>query len=889
MRTTILFLLWAVPALGDLHRPPVAADTVAPGVSLRLAQERAHRLKDIRYTLAFHIPEEQAGPAPGNEDLSSPVTGEEDLDFVCLDTRRPLQLDFKAARDQVGAMTVNGHRVTPDLRMEHLVIAARDLIKGHNHLHLTFTAGNRPLNRNREFLYTLLVPDRARELFPCFDQPDLKAVFKLRLTLPEGWRAIANGRAAAAGRAAAGGRAAVDGNAPEKAGAAAAMAFAPSDKLPTYLFSFAAGRFKDSVRTSSHGPVEALYRETDTAKVRLSLDTLFRQQEDALKYLETYTGLPYPFQKFGFVAIPDFQFGGMEHPGAIQYKASALFLDDAATLDQRNARANVLSHETAHIWFGDLVTMRWFNDVWMKEVFANFMADKITRTDDYDLRFLTEHLPAAYAVDRTEGTNPIRQPLDNLQDAGSLYGNIIYHKAPVMMRQLELQMGEEPFRDGVRDYLKTFAYGNATWPDLLRCLQRYTTMDLTAWNQVWVNETGRPVFSCTYDTSGDVIKKLTLSQKGEDGSSRVWPQVIDVALGYNDHIDTLRFTMKTAHTELSWKDGLPKPRYILFNTLGLGYGVFPMYGNTIPFVAGAQNRVIRASTYINAYENMLDGQGLTPFRFVSAALTNLLLEHEELNMGLLLGQISSCYWHFLSPLAQRATGKVLEIALWQAINGPFTPAERKLLFLNYAGIARSKAAEDSVFKVWNTQHPPQDIKLSEDDYTNLAAGLALRGYPGSDTILAAQGRRIKSPDRQARWAYLQPALSPDQAVRDKYFYALKDAQNRTKEAWVLSALGYLFHPLRADQDEKYLASALDWMEDIQRTGDVFFPQSWAAAVLSNYSSKSAAKLVRDFLKEHPDYNPRLKGKILQAADNLFRAQRLESAPKLEKLGAVPWH
>ena len=135
----------------------------------------------------------------------------------------------------------------------------------------------------------------------------------------------------------------------------------------------------------------------------------------------------------------------MEHPGSVFYNANSMLLDESATQNQFLGRASLISHETSHMWFGDLVTMKWFNDVWMKEVFANFMAAKIVNPSfpevNHELRFLLQHYPAAYDVDRTEGANPIRQDLANLNEAGSLYGAIIYQKAPIVMRQLELLVG----------------------------------------------------------------------------------------------------------------------------------------------------------------------------------------------------------------------------------------------------------------------------------------------------------------------------------------------------------------------------------------------------------------------------------------------------------------
>ena len=138
--------------------------------------------------------------------------------------------------------------------------------------------------------------------------------------------------------------------------------------------------------------------------------------------------------------------------------------------------------------------MKWFDDVWLKEVFANFMAAKIVNPTfpdiDHELRFFLQHYPSAYDVDRTAGTNPIRQTLDNLKDAGSLYGPIIYQKAPIVMRQLEQMLGPDVLRDGLREYLTRFAFGNATWTDLIEILDARTGEDLAAWSRAWVEQAG---------------------------------------------------------------------------------------------------------------------------------------------------------------------------------------------------------------------------------------------------------------------------------------------------------------------------------------------------------------------------------------------------------------
>jgi aminopeptidase N len=706
------------------------------------------------------------------------------------------------------------------------------------------------------------VPDRARTLFPVFDQPDLKAIFTLSLTLPRNWQALANG--------------------PVQDSVFRADSktyhFAASDTIPTYLFSFVAGRFQHVRRELPGRAMHLLHRETDPKKLQLSLEPLFSLHAGALAFMEDYTGIPYPFRKFDFVALPDFQYGGMEHVGAIDYKAATLFLDEGATLDQQIARSNLVAHETAHMWFGDLVTMDWFNDVWMKEVFANFMADKITQValthTDFDLKFLVDHFPAAYGVDRTTGANPIRQPLANLQDAGSLYGNIIYHKAPIMMRQLERLMGAVPFQQGLQEYLRHHAYGNASWPDLIRLLDARSPADLQVWNQVWVNEPGRPVFDFKLETQAGRISRLVLTQQAEDGSDRLWPQFFDITLVYPHSHKTLPVEMNQRQVTVSGAAGELAPVYIVFNSGGQGYGVFPVGKTLADKVYALPLPVARASAYISLYENMLNGRGITPRALLDTYRRGLSRETEELNLKLLTGQLSDIYWKFLPPAMRTALAPSLEKELWEALRHQPAPNVKKLLLKAYQNMALTKEAQYTLYRIWATQQAPAGVKLSEDDYTDLALALAVRDYAPENDLLQQQLTRIQNADRRQRLAFLMPALSPDQQRRDAFFASLKESQNREKEAWVVTALSYLHHPLRTPASEKYLPASLALLAEIQLTGDIFFPSNWLQSTLRAYQTPTAATTVRSFLQAHPDDNPQLQAKIRQAADDLFRAEKL---------------
>lgn len=848
----LLFMLPLVFILASCSSRKAISDPVLDnGVDRSLAIYRKSILNDIHYSLELDIPSEK----------TQPIAAREILTFQLSSTRLPLQLDFKEDPAKVNSLVINGRQTPVDEQKEHLILPAALLQKGKNEVHIQFQAGDGALNRNSDYLYTLFVPDRARTFFPCFDQPDLKAIYTLTLHLPKSWKAIANATLKDSlitqGRK--------------------TYHYQPSDLISTYLFAFAAGNFQQYSSTVGNRTATFLYRETDQTKIDLSLRTIFNTHAAALKYYEDWTGISYPFQKFGFVAIPDFQFGGMEHPGAIQYKSAALFLDEGATKDQLNARSNVIAHETAHMWFGDMVTMDWFSDVWMKEVFANFMADKSAEKsggkDNYELKFLIDHFTSAYAIDRTTGANPIRQPLSNLKDAGSLYGNIIYHKAPIMMQQLESLMGKEQFRKGVSEYLHKFAGSNASWPDLIQILDRYTPVNLEQWNKVWVNESGRPVIDYNISYKGGKISRFQITQSPEYGRKRVWPQSFKISLFYPKSVKVLPVSLTGDIFDLKAAIGSVKPQLILFNSGGNGYGLWPVDPALPSVLYTFKKPLYRATAYISLYEQMLSGKVIKPVELLALFGQGLEKEKEELNVKLLTNYVSAIYWQFISPKDRQQLSAVLEDQIWTAMLNQEVTNNKKLLFKAYQDIFSSSTARNRLYQVWKNQQPPFGINLSEDDYTSLALSLVLRNDEDHG-ILKIQEARISNPDRKTRFKFIIPAVSPDPQKRDEFFQSLKLLSNRGKESNVLAGLYYLHHPLRQASGVNYLQQSLDILEELQSTGDIFFPQFWLQASIGPYQNAQAAEIVRNFLKTHPDYNPKLKAKILQSADNLFRAEKL---------------
>lgn len=816
---------------------------VEKGVSEELARERKSVVSNIIYDLGFSIPASQG----------EPITGAAIIRFDLKNAQNELQLDFKGDSTTKFEVSVNAKTSEIAIRNGHLVIKKSDLKAGTNEIKLSFTSPDWSLNRNPEFLYTLFVPDRASTAFPCFDQPDLKAQFKLHLEVPAGWKAVANGPT-------------------EKelvSGAIKSLVFKLTKPLPTYLFAFSAGKF-DTISQTRNGKTVVLYHREKEEELHNNVDSVFSLVFNSLRWIENYTGIPYPFEKYDLVAIPSFQYSGMEHPGAALYKASSLFLDKNPTQQQLLKRANLIAHETAHMWFGDMVTMPWFNEVWMKEVFANFIADKVVTPMfpqfNFDLQFLLAHYDVAYSVDRTQGANAIGQKLANMKDAGSLYGTIIYHKAPIVMRMLELKIGETALQKGLQQYLSENAYGNASWQNLIDILNSSKTDELPRWSASWVDEAGRPTIKARIEGND-----LIIEQHDPFARNRIWPMEIDLTFAQKGKIEQQRIILNSSSTTLKDQFSARKPEWIYLNAKGKVYGFVEMDSTTTRFFmnhfSDLKDDVLRASVLTDLTENLYEKK-IDSNDYLKFLIRQLPAEANQVIFERMLSYLESCYLYKATVDEQNTIQKELETTLWKEYAG--RKSQQTALLNSLMKMAKTASSlaklEDCLDHPEN--HP--DIKLSTDQQTELAYQLALKQPEKAMQILDDQEKRISNPDKKAQFAFVRKSLNPDKAERDRFFESLLQEENREHEPWVDQAMAFLNHPSRQTDAVKYIRPALEELQEIQRTGDIFFPKSWLDNLLKGHNSKEAAAIVRQFLADHPNYPESLKMKILQSADHLIQ-------------------
>jgi len=857
----------AILALSSCGRADTTEYT-APGVSKLLATYRYETLKDVSYNLSFRI----------DTGSSSPVEGTAVIEFERTSGREPMVIDFNVPADHLRSVSVNGRQTEAALTNGHIVIDRSLLSKSYNRVEVGFRAGDLSLNRNDEYLYTLFVPDRASTAFPCFDQPDIKGRFTLALDIPESYRAMSNNRVVSA----------------DTASGRVTLRFSETKPISTYLFAFAAGRFELTEKEIDGVRMEMLHRESRQGYADNNSDEIFRLHYSALKWLEEYTHIPYPFDKFGFVLLPPFQYSGMEHPGSIFYRASSLMLEASPTLNEQLSRASLIAHETSHIWFGDLVTMKWFDDVWLKEVFAGYMSDKIVTPDfptvNHELRFLLSRYPAAYAIDRTGGTNPVIQELGNMKDAGSLYGGIIYNKAPIVMRQLEQMAGEEKLREALQIYLKEYSFGNARWDDLIGIIEKVTRKSMEEWSRMWVRESGMPLITpvvSSKEEGTDEVCRISFREDDPAGNLRHWPQTLHTMV--ITETDTVTGEVKPADKR-SFLTASAIPLCIIPDITGRAYGTFLLDSTTASYlpdhINDFQDPLLRGILWINMHENLLNGT-VSPTVYYNALFSALQTEEELQLRNYLAGRLGYVYWHHLSDSARTANAPDAEAMIWQKLITAETASEKRQWFGLFRNVAVTERGLARLRDLWKSGQLPGGevanrpgvgtgpVRLGEDEQSGLALTLALRGLPEAPAVIAAQRDRITTADRLQRFDFVLPSVSPDEAVRDEFFNSLRDPANREHEPWVLEALGYLHHPSVANRSEHYILPSLELLEEIKSTGDIFFPGGWITTTLGGQHSAEACETVEKFLEERPDYPADLRLKILQAADHLLRQQRAE--------------
>ncbi len=845
----------------------------AEGVSRELARHRAAQISDVRYQLSIEL-------KPG----APRFAGSEEITLKLADTAAPVVVDFrdldlagKIIEGAISNVTVNGKAATGfSQKNGHIILPAELFAVGENAIKLNFESGvataGRPVIRYKdqddssEYIYTLFVPMDASLAFPCFDQPDLKARFTFAVAAPEGWTIIANSDIAKT----------------ESANGNRQTQFAETKPISTYLFAFAAGPFRQIVGSKSPAPLRIFVRQSKLKRAEEEWPEVEKLTLEGVKHFESFFGHKFPFTKYDQVLLPGFAYGGMEHAGATFLREDSILFRTTPTQSDKYSRASLVLHELAHQWFGDLVTMRWFDDLWLKEGFANLMAYHAMAAI-YDpaqmwRRFYQSHKPVAYGIDSTKGTTPIYQEVRNLKDAKSAYGAIVYQKAPSLLHALSFVIGEDKFRDGVRLFLKEHAYANAEWSDLIGACERASGQRLMDWADAWIKRRGMPQIDVAMSCNAGKIAKLELTQRDVLNEGGVWPIKTELLLAYDGEAPLkIPASFDTARTTIAEAAGKKCPAYVFANSGDYGYGRFMLDARSrqavMERIGKVEDVLLKTMLWGALWDSVREAE-LNPNDYIALVLKTLPAENDEELTQTLLGRAGTAFQRYLSPQQQTSIAPQLETLCFDRMTKSAELGLRITYFRAFRSVATTTNARQHLKDILSSKLTIPSVDIKPLDRWQIIRVLLANNDAEASMLLGAERKRDATDDGRKQ-AYIVEAARADAETKQRYF----DDYTKNKavaEDWIEGSLGGFNSPNQSALTLPYLKPALAALPQVKRERKIFFVLAWLNAFIGGQNDKAALGQVREFLRTNP-LDRDLELKVTEVMDELERTVRIRKA------------
>ena len=827
------------------------------GIPRELAAERAAAISNLRYKVSFELGANHKETAPGTAELRFDLSKD-----------GPLLLDYRG--DHPWALVVNGRASGVVAENGHILLSGSLLHRGENVVSLHFDApigaAGKAITRyedkedGSEYFYSLFVPMDASAAFPCFDQPDLKGRFTLTLFVPSGYTVVGN---------------------TEVNGMIGSFGttniFSETQPISTYLFAFATGPFERVHPTP--GLPNVYVRRSQLARAQSEIPTVQQVTADGIHFFSKYFGQPFPFPKYDMVLIPGFPFGGMEHAGATFLNEDSVLFRSVPTEDDRFGRNTRLLHELAHQWFGDLTTMKWFDDLWLKEGFAQYMAYRalaeLKPEQNVWAHFYQQIKPAAYGIDVTRGTTPIYQDIANLKDAKSAYGAIVYSKAPALLKQLAFLIGDEHFRDGLRIYLREHLYASAQWSDLVSAFERSSGQNLKPWATAWITRRAMPEITTHWECLQGRLTKLALTQKSVLADAETWPLATQVLLAYESAPPIRLRANLTGQTALVTLDQAC-PAYVFANDEDNAYGLFLLDDKSRAYIAhhiGTVSDVLERTLLWGALWDSVRAAEMAPAEYLETALRELPKETNE-TLVRSIGSRSAVALHDYSSDAalQKWAPQFESLAATNMMHAP-DKGLRILWFRTLLSLATTEAALHPVRQLLSGDITIPGVELRSLDRWRMVGVLIAQRWPDADALFAAESKR-DATGIGPKYAYVAEAAKQDVATKRKYFDDYLHNAAR-QEDWVQSSLDNFNSWNASALTAPYLRPALDALPQIKQQRKIFFTLAWLNAFIGGQHSAESAKVVHDWLAT-ANTDEDLKLKVLQVVDDLDRAVRIRA-------------
>lgn len=595
--------------------------------------------------------------------------------------------------DSVEEVVLNGERLDPAACYED----SRVLLDGlHEHNEVVVKAMCRYSNTGEGlhrsvdpsdgnvYLYSQFeVPD-ARRVYAVFDQPDIKAVFDFSVLAAESWTVLSNQPVMAVS--------AVDGETvagtlgDHPAEGLRLWTFEPTVTMSSYLTAICAGPYAawHTEYANEDGrsvPMGIYCRQALKDAMDKDADYLFDVTKAGFAFYAKTWGVPYPYEKYDQIYVPEYNAGAMENIGLVTIRDQYVF-DSKVTDAMAERRVVTVLHELAHMWFGDYVTMKWWNDLWLNESFAEYTSTlataEATEWHDAWATFNSGEKSWGLKQDQLPTTHPIVAPINDLNDTYVNFDGITYAKGASVLKQLVAYVGREHFFEGIHHYLNHHSYSNATLDDLLAELEETSGRDLKSWSAKWLEQAGVNTIAATVEQNPDgTIASLTLTQSAPDGHPVLRPHRL--AVGFYDEdesgaivrTDRIELDVDGETTVVEAAAGKRRPAFILINDDDLTYAKLRFDDKSLEFAAGNLYRfddaLARSIIWLSLWDMTRDAV-FPAERFIDVSLKALATEHESTTFRYALGQISTTAHHYTAPARRADVVRHVAAELWTLAN-----------------------------------------------------------------------------------------------------------------------------------------------------------------------------------------------------------------------------
>ena len=778
---------------------------------------RKGNISGILYQLSFNIP----------ENPSEKVTGKATITFD-IRSKQDVVLDFQGTPGNVMVFKANkgkGKKANVKIQNDQIIIPGKMFKPGTNRVAIDFTSQEKALTRSGNVVYTQVQADEGRALFPCFDDNDMRAQYQTTINAPEGWKSVT-----------------VD----------------MAEKMAPVDYTFITGKLFEKTSNTDGRNLRVLYSATEPDKVA-QIDQVFQEVAKSMKWMEGYTGIGNPYEKECVIFIlPSLDLGGLERRGYIVLSERAILLGKKPSKEELLKRTELIAHETSHIWFGNITAI---DEPWAKEVLANFMASKITRSqykkDEVEVSFMNTYMRNAVALDRTEATHPIAQEVDNPHDPILWYDNINYCKGPVMMRMMEDEMGAEAMQKGLQQCLRDHYLSNISWDQIVETLDKQApAAGVRQFSDVWVKQKGMPIITCAYKDG-----QIVVSQTDPYGRGLCWRQKFELKVISNLGVaQTIKVDMQQPTMTFKQKGGAPG--FIIPNQDGRGYGRFTLDDNYVKILP---TKLITTRNDINRYtllnlihDNYLQGK-IDPrhfgelFRFLGREKNPLIMETAIDQMHKIASDLT---------MQQRYT---LELVIMDLLGENKTKECRQLVLRKLGTSAISPEVLDKLQTILDRHN---EEVLDEHDYMEIAYRLAITRPERRDQILEKERDRLitaGNDELRQEFDFVSKATHPNANAREEVFKSLLKAENRVNEQWALNALRLLNSDVFEPQSNVYIVEGLKALPEIQKTNSLAFPGRWTRTLIAPHKSAEAKTEVQKFLNESADFPAALKNFVYESA------------------------